>query len=120
MPRLCRRARHMTQLSAGSDYGPKVSQRAVVEEAGRRDWIGRQGTAVRSAPKNAEFSSWREWFHAAELMLWWRTKLDFGSGESLDDLHRSTALRAAPRIGGVFGGGGVLVRLAAVVPSPSN
>jgi len=24
---------------------------------------------------------------------WWRTKLNFGSGESFDDLHRSTAFR---------------------------
>src|ERR1700757_1330517 len=39
---------------------------------------------------------------------WWRTKLDFGSGESLDDPHRCTALRAAPRIGEVFGAGTVL------------
>src|SRR5258707_6586061 len=38
---------------------------------------------------------------------WWRTKLDFGSGEPFDDLHRSTAFRAAPKIGGAIGGGGV-------------
>jgi hypothetical protein len=42
---------------------------------------------------------------------WWRTKLDFGSGEPFDDLHRSTAFRAAPKIGTVFGGSGVLVGL---------
>ena len=36
--------------------------------------------------------------------LWWRTKLNFGSGEPFDDLHRSTAFRAAPKIGTVFGG----------------
>jgi hypothetical protein len=30
---------------------------------------------------------------------WWRTKLDFGSGEPFDDLHRSTTFRAAPKIG---------------------
>ena len=40
---------------------------------------------------------------------WWRTKLDFGSGESFDDLHRSTKFRAAPKIGTVFGGRGVLL-----------
>jgi hypothetical protein len=40
---------------------------------------------------------------------WWRTKLDFGSAEPFDDLHRSTALRAAPEIGIIFGGRGVLV-----------
>ena len=40
---------------------------------------------------------------------WWRTKLDFGRGEPFDDLHRSTAFRAAPKIGTVFGGRGVLL-----------
>ena len=40
---------------------------------------------------------------------WWRTKLNFGSGESFDDLHRSAAFRAAPKIGTVFGGRGVLL-----------
>ena len=42
---------------------------------------------------------------------WWRTKLDFGSGEPLDDLHRPTAFRAAPRIGEVFAGRGVWLGL---------
>ena len=42
---------------------------------------------------------------------WWRTKLDFGSGEPFDDLHRSTAFRTAPKIGTVFGGRGVLFGL---------
>jgi hypothetical protein len=43
--------------------------------------------------------------------LWWRTKLNFGSGEPFDDLHRSTAFRAAPKIGIIFGGRGVLFGL---------
>ena len=33
--------------------------------------------------------------------------MDFGSGEPLDDPHRSTALRAGVKVGGVFGGGSV-------------
>ena len=37
----------------------------------------------------------------------WRAKLDFRSGEPLDDLHRSTAVRAAVKVGGVFDGGSV-------------
>jgi hypothetical protein len=37
----------------------------------------------------------------------WRTKLNFGSGEPFDDLHRSAAFRAAPKIGIVFAGTGV-------------
>lgn len=40
----------------------------------------------------------------------WRTKLDF-SGEPFDDLHWSTAFRAAPKTGRVFGGGSVLFSL---------
>ena len=36
---------------------------------------------------------------------WWRAKLDFGSGEPLDDLHRSTAVRAVVEVGGVLCGG---------------
>ena len=48
---------------------------------------------------------------------WWRTKLDFGSGEPFDDLHWSTAFRAAPKIGTVFGGRGVLVDLWLLFPT---
>jgi hypothetical protein len=29
---------------------------------------------------------------------WWRTKLDFGRGEPLDDYHRSATLGAAPKV----------------------
>ena len=35
---------------------------------------------------------------------WWRTKLDFGRGEPLDDHHRSTTLGAAPKVARVIGG----------------
>jgi hypothetical protein len=42
---------------------------------------------------------------------WRRTKLDFSSGEPFDDLHRSTAFRAAPKSGTIFGGRGVLFGL---------
>src|ERR1700751_195133 len=43
--------------------------------------------------------------------LWWRTKLDFSSGEPFDDLHRSTAFRAAPKTKRVFSGSNVLSSL---------
>lgn len=33
----------------------------------------------------------------------WRTELDFTGREPLDDLHRSTAFRAGPRIEEIFG-----------------
>ena len=42
---------------------------------------------------------------------WRRTKLDFGSGEPFDDFHWSTAFRAAPKSGTIFGGRGVLFGL---------
>src|SRR5467141_3030851 len=41
----------------------------------------------------------------------WRTKLHFGSRESLDDHHRSSTLGAEPKISGVLGAGGVLLCL---------
>jgi len=44
--------------------------------------------------------------------------LDFGSGEPLDDLHRSTAVRAAIKVGGVSRGGSVFFSEAVVVPLP--
>jgi hypothetical protein len=34
----------------------------------------------------------------------WRAKLDLGRGKSLDNLHRATALGAAPEVMGVTGG----------------
>ena len=37
----------------------------------------------------------------------WRTKLHLGSRKSLNDLHQSITLGAAPKIAGVIGGGGV-------------
>src|SRR5215470_390514 len=40
----------------------------------------------------------------------WRTKLEFGSGEPLDDSHWSTALGTAPRLG-VLGAGSMLFGL---------
>src|SRR6516165_12558397 len=40
---------------------------------------------------------------------WWRTKLDLGSGEPLDNLHWSSTLGTAIKIRGVFGGGSVFL-----------
>ena len=42
---------------------------------------------------------------------WWSTKLDFGSGQPFDDLHWSSTLGTAIKIGNVFGGRGVLFGL---------
>ena len=40
---------------------------------------------------------------------WWRTKLDFGSGEPLDDFHRTATLGTTIKFARVFGEGGVLL-----------
>ena len=37
--------------------------------------------------------------------------MNFGRGKPVDDLHRTTALGAVPKIGRVFGGGDVLFGL---------
>src|SRR2546429_9399337 len=42
---------------------------------------------------------------------WWRTKLDVGSGEPLDDLHWSSTVGAAIKTRSLFGGGSVVFRL---------
>jgi hypothetical protein len=89
--------------------------KTVVEEGGRRDRF--DGEAQRAEGRRV-FELERV-VSCRRADPWWRTKLDFGSGESLDDLHRSTAFRAAPKIGTVFGGSRV-VRLAAVVPNPTT
>ncbi len=75
--------------------------KSVVEEL-ERNSVPRQGTEVRSG-----------WKHAFELERvascrsrdhWWRTKLDFSSGESFDDPHRPTTLGAKPKIVRIRGG----------------
>ena len=47
----------------------------------------------------------------------WRTKLNFGSGKSLDDFHWTTTLWAAPKIGAVLGGGSVSFGLWLLYPA---
>src|SRR5580704_10221076 len=51
------------ELATAKKYGKDCGRRSR-----KKGSIGRQGTGVRSAPKNAEFSSLREWFHAAALI----------------------------------------------------
>ncbi len=91
-------------------YGEKVSQKLWSKKL--EDGIG-----LTARHKDAERLEGRRVFELERAVscrsadAGWRTKLDFGSGESLDDLHRSTAFRAAPRIGEVFGGRGVLFGL---------
>jgi hypothetical protein len=58
--------RHDT-VRAEIGYGEKVSQRLCLKKLDGGS-IGRPGAAVRGVRKDAECSSWREWFHAAALI----------------------------------------------------
>ena len=91
-------------------YGEKVSQRRWSKKV-------EEGVGLTARHRDAQRLEVPRIFELERVVScrradpWWRTKLDFGSGESLDDLHRSTALGAAPRIGEVFGAGTVLFGL---------
>ena len=88
-------------------YGEKVSQRLWSKKV-------EEGIGLTARHRDAERLEVPRVFALERVVScrsadpWWRTKLDFSSGEPFDDLHRSTAFRAAPRIGEVFGGRGVL------------
>ena len=89
-------------------YGEKVSQRLWSKKV-------EEGIGLTARQRDAERLEVPGVFELERVVScrradrWWRTKLDFGSGESFDDLHRSTAFRAPPKIGTVFGGRGVLL-----------
>lgn len=91
-------------------YGEKVSQKLWSKKV-------EEGIGLTARHRNAQRLEVPRVF-ALEIVVscrradpWWRTKLDFGSGEPFDDLHRSTAFRAAPKIETIFGGRGVLFGL---------
>ncbi len=91
-------------------YGEKVSQRRWSKKL-------EEGIGLTARHRDAERPEGRRVLELERVVScrradpWWRTKLDFGSSESFDDPHRSTAFRAAPKIGTVFGGRGVLFGL---------
>ena len=91
-------------------YGEKVSQRRWSKKV-------EEGIGLTARQRDAQRLEVPRVFELERVVScrradpWWRTKLDFGSGEPFDDLHRSTAFRAAPKIGTVFGGKGVLFDL---------
>ena len=88
-------------------YGEKVSQRRWSKKL-------EEGIGLTAGHRDAQRLEGRRVFELERVVScrradpWWRTKLNFGSGEPFDDLHWSTAFRAAPKIGTVFGGRGVL------------
>ena len=108
MPRLCRKARHMTPCVRNLTYGEKVSQRRWSKKV-------EEGIGLMARHRDAQRLGGRGVFELERVVScrradpWWRTKLDFSSGEPFDDLHRSTAFRAAPKVGTIFGGRGVLL-----------
>jgi hypothetical protein len=91
-------------------YGEKVSQRLWSKEV-------EEGIGLTARHRDAELPEGRRVSELERVVScgsadpWWRTRLGFGSGESFDDLHRSTAFRAAPKIGTLFGAGTVLFGL---------
>jgi hypothetical protein len=92
------------RVHAEAGYGKKVSQRRWWKKLKEGiDWEARRRGAER--PEARGVLDLERAVSCRSGDYWWRTKLDFGSGEPFDDLHRSTAFRAAPRIEGIFGGG---------------
>ena len=91
-------------------YGEKVS---------RRLWSKKleEGIALAASHRDAQRPEGRSVFELERVVScrsadpWWRSKLNFSSGKPFDNLHRSTTFRAAPKIGTVFGGRGVLFGL---------
>jgi hypothetical protein len=97
-------------LRAEIGYGEKVSQRLWSKKL-------EEGIGLMARHRDAERPGGRRVFELERVVScrsadpWWRTKLNFSSGEPFDDLHRSTAFRAAPKVGTIFGGRGVLFGL---------
>jgi hypothetical protein len=95
-------------VDAEIGYGEKGSQRLRSKKL-------EEGIGLTARHRDAEHPQGRRVFELERVVSccnadpWGRTKLDFCSGEPFDDLHRSTAFRAAPKIGTVFGGQGMLI-----------
>ena len=92
-------AQGTTQDTLGSEigHGEKVSRRLwskkvdeEIDGAARRR--GAERREARGVLELERVVSCRSGDHR------WRTKLNFGSGEPFDDLHRSTAFWTAPKI----------------------
>src|SRR2546430_14310613 len=68
LPILCRGAQNTTQWANELAAGKKQLEERG-RRSGRKESARRQGIEVRSVPKHAEFSSWREPFHAATVIF---------------------------------------------------
>src|ERR1700724_1471928 len=97
-------------MRAEIGYGEKVS---------RRLWSKKleEGIGLTARHREAKRLEGRRVFELERVVScrnadpWWRSKFDFGSGEPFDELHWSTAFRAAPKSGSVFCGSKVLFSL---------
>jgi hypothetical protein len=90
-------------------YCEKVSQRLRLKKLEEGiDWTTRRSG---TGPEGCRVFELERVVSCRSADRWWRTKLNFGSGESFDDLHRSTAFRAAPKTKRVFSGSNVLSSL---------
>ena len=86
----------------------------VIEEEVKKRKEGSNPTARRRGANRAEA---REEYELERVLSCCngdrrrRAKLDFSSRKPLDELHRASTLGAAPKLGRVLGGGGVLFGL---------
>ena len=82
-------------------YGEKVSQRRWSKKV-------EEGIDLTARHRDAELPERRRLFDLERVVscrsadLWWRTKLDFDSGQPLDDLHWAATLGTAPKTKRVF------------------
>jgi hypothetical protein len=111
--------RRVETVLQGTTHDTVCAKIGHSEKISRRPWSKELDEEVDGAArrKGAERSEGRGVLELEKVVScrsgdhWWRAKLDFGSGEPLNDLHRSTASRATPKIGTVFFGRGVLFGL---------
>jgi len=93
-------------VRAEIDYGEKVSPRLWLKKVEEGiDWATRHSGTGR--PGGCRVFELERVVSCRSADLWWRTKLEFGSGEPFDDLHWSSTLGTAIKIGNVFGVGSV-------------
>ncbi len=93
--------------STAEDFGSGLAEESIAETVLRRWEEEICSGARRKGTERAEACEGLELERAVSCDSgdqWWRTKLDFGRGEPLDDYHRSTTLGAAPKVARVIGG----------------
>jgi hypothetical protein len=96
----------------GTTHGTVRAEIGYGEEVSQRLWSKRleEGIGLTARHRDAQRLEVPRVFELERVVscrradLWWRTKLDFSSGEPFDDLHWSSTLWTAIKIGNVFGG----------------